>query len=299
MTGATGFIGRWLLRELIRNNVEVIALVRKINEGDDFSSLLVKQIQYDSEEFLSLSAESMGAVDTFFHLAWGGVSTEFKNDIDIQMGNIELSLKMLDWAHDMGVKRFVAMGTVAEYSFCEGTMDVNAKQTPNDMYGAAKTATHYLMETRARLIGMPFIWCVLPSTFGEGRRDNNIISYTIRTLLKGEKPSYGYLTQMWDFLYVEEVARAIYLIGEKGLTGKTYGIGSGVYKPLREYIELIRDEIDSSLPLGIGDIPSYSDKVFSSCVSISELTRDTGFVPQIDFREGIRRTIPFFQNIEV
>ena len=110
-------------------------------------------------------------------------------------------------------KKFIGIGTVAEYSFCESIMDVNAKQTPNDMYGAAKTAVHYLLETRARILKMPFIWTVIPSTFGEGRRDNNIITYTIMSLLRGEKPEYGYLTQMWDFLYVKEVVRALRYIG--------------------------------------------------------------------------------------
>lgn len=292
MTGATGFIGRWLLKEFIKSNIEVIALVRKIEDDELFSSSNVTQVLYGSKEMHELKKP----VDAFYHLAWGGVSTELKNDWDIQLNNIDLSVKMLDLAKELNVAKFIATGTVAEYSFCEDVMDVYAKQTPNDMYGATKTAAHYLLETRARLIGMPFIWAVLPSTFGEGRRDKNIITYTITSLLKGEKPSFGYLTQMWDFLYVEDVARALRLVGEKGHTGKIYGIGSGVYKPLREYIEIIRDEIDPNLPLGIGDIPSYSNKVFSSCVSIHELTRDTGFVPKTDFKEGIRRTIPFFRQ---
>jgi nucleoside-diphosphate-sugar epimerase len=175
-------------------------------------------------------------------------------------------------------------------------MDINGRQTPNDMYGAAKTAAHYMLETRARILKMPFNWAVVPSTFGEGRKDNNIITYTINSLLNEEKPRYGYLLQMWDFLYVKEVARALYLIGEKGLPNKTYGIGSGVFKPLKDYIEKIRDIIDPSLPLGIGDIPSLSDKAFSSCVSIYDITKDTGFVPEISFEEGIRRTIPYYRD---
>lgn len=103
-------------------------------------------------------------------------------------------MEMLEYAHLIGAAKFIEICTVAEYSFCESIMDVNAKQTSNDMYGAAKTAVHYLLETRARLLKMPFIWTVIPSTFGEGRRDNNIITYTILSLLRREKPEYGYLT---------------------------------------------------------------------------------------------------------
>ena len=144
---------------------------------------------------------------------------------------------------------------------------------------------------------MPFNWVVIPSTFGEGRRDNNILTYTIQTLLKGEKPSYGYLTQMWDFLYVGEVVRALRLIGEKGIIGKTYGIGSGDYRPLKDYVMIIRDLINPDLELGIGDVPAMSDKAFSSCVSIKDLTADTGFIPAVSFEKGIEKTIEFYNSI--
>ena len=138
---------------------------------------------------------------------------------------------------------------------------------------------------------------VLPSTFGEGRRDDNIITYTITTLLKGQKPQYGMLTQMWDFLYVKEVVRALRLIGEQGCEGKTYGVGSGVFRQLKDYIIKIRDIIDPNLELGIGEIPSLSDKAFSSCVNIYDLAKDTGFEPQITFEEGIRRTIAYYSAL--
>lgn len=297
VTGATGFIGRWLVKELVENNVEVFAIVRNVVSDSDevLMNNLVHQVKINE---VDLHLDDMDNADAFFHLAWGGVSSELKNDWDIQMNNIDLSVKMLDLAKRLNVDKFIATGTVAEYSFCEDVMDVYAKQTPNDMYGAAKTATHYLLEVRARLIGMPFIWAVIPSTFGEGRRDKNIITYTITSLLNDEKPKFGYLTQMWDFLYVSEVVRALRLIGEKGKADKIYGIGSGVYKPLKEYIEIIRDEINPDLELGIGDIPSYSDKVFSSCVSISELSKDTGFLPKVSFEDGIKRTIRYFRNVQ-
>ena len=101
---------------------------------------------------------------------------------------------------------------------------------------------------------------------------------------------------MWDFLYVSEVARAIRLIGERGIPGKAYGIGSGEYRPLREYIEMIRDIVNPNLSLGIGDVPAMSQQSFSSCVNIYDLIRDTGFRPQVSFVEGISKTINWFRN---
>lgn len=297
ITGGTGFIGSWLVKELTENQIEVILLVRKETIRQEKELEGIKRISYASEAFASLEKQECGEIDVFFHLAWGGVSTELKNDCELQLENIRFSLKMLELAKRIGAKKFVATGTVAEYAFCESIMDVNARQTPNDMYGAAKTAAHYMLGTRARMLEMPFIWAVLPSTYGEGRRDNNIITYTINSLLRRERPQYGFLEQMWDFLYVSEVARALRLIGEKGVSERTYAIGSGVFKPLKEYIIEIRDIIDPKLELGIGDIPSNSDKAFSSCVSIYDLIKDTGFMPQIDFKTGITRTIAYYRGL--
>jgi len=294
ITGGTGFIGSWLVKEMINNNIKVIILVRDKSKCAD--NELTEVIEYYTDDYYKLEDHD-NDIDAFFHLAWEGVAPEKKNDRSVQVKNIDLALEMLEFAQKIHAKKFMATGTVAEYAFCEDVMDVYAKQTPNDLYGASKTAAHYMLETWARNIGMPFNWVVIPSTFGEGRRDNNILTYTIRTLLKGEKPSYGYLNQMWDFLYVAEVARALRLIGEKGKPGKIYAIGSGIYKPLREYVEIIRDCINPDLPLGIGEHPELSDKAFSSCVSIKELTEDTGFRPEISFENGIKKTIEYYKQI--
>lgn len=300
ITGGTGFIGSWLIRELIRNHVEVVALVRNVRTTvfDDMKdNKQLRLIQYNSPEYDALP-EVIGKVDAFYHLAWAGVSTQQKNDGQLQLENIHFSMEMLDYAAKMRAARFLGMGTVAEYAFSENTIEANgSRQTPNDMYGAAKTSAHYMLEAYARILKTPFNWVVLPSTFGEGRRDDNIITYTITTLLRGEKPQYGMLMQMWDFLYVGEVARALRLIGEKGISGKTYGIGSGVYRQLKDYIMKIRDIIDPQLELGIGDIPSLSDKAFSSCVNIYELVKDTGFEPRVSFEEGIHKTIEYYRSI--
>ena len=75
------------------------------------------------------------------------------------------------------ISLFISTGTVAEYAMTTNVMDLGAKQKPNDMYGAAKVSTHYFLEVQARKIKQPFIWCVIPITFGERRVDNNIITY--------------------------------------------------------------------------------------------------------------------------
>ena len=120
-----------------------------------------------------------------------------------------------------------------------------------------------------------------------------MVMSVIRKLLAGEKPALTAGEQMWDYLYSDDAAEALLLLAKQGRDGHIYPIGSGIARPLREYIEIIRDEIDPALPLGFGEVP-YSDKqVMHLCADISALRADTGFEPEVDFREGIRRTIEY------
>lgn len=297
VTGGTGFIGSWLIQELIENDYQVIAIVRNRTH-------LIPQIASDErcrviekglENLTTADLVEAKEYDVFFHLAWEGCAPEYKNKLDIQMNNISTSLKSLEICNKIGCKLFIMLGTVAEYTHCNGIMDFKIRQSPSDAYGAAKTSAYYFLKVRAAQLEQSFIWTILSSTFGERRTDNNIITYTIRTLLKGEKPHYGALSQMWDFLYVSDVVRALRLVAENGRKGKIYGIGSGMYMPLRDYIIQIRDLIDPSLELGIGEVESYSKQTFSSCVDIYDLIKDTGFKPQVSFDTGIKRTIEYLK----
>lgn len=295
INGASGFIGSWLVKEMLNNGVQVTVIARHKEKIDSLYGDHVEIYESKYQDFVKLDIP-MKEYDAFYQLAWEGVSTEYKDNYDIQMKNIDMSVAAITLAKRLNCKKFIASGTVAEYVFCENIMDFNQKQSPNDLYGAIKTSVHYILEVLARRMDINFIWAVLPSTFGEGRKDSNIISYTITELLKNRKPSYGNLQQLWDFLYVTEVVRALRLVGEMGKTGKIYGIGSGQYLRLKDYICKIRDIINPDLELGIGERPQMSQKTISSCVGIYDLVKDTNFKVEISFEEGIIRTIDYYRE---
>ena len=254
ITGGTGFIGSWLIQELLKENIDVTVITRKKERLPENVRNQCQIIEKPMEYLEIDDFEKDYGFDVFFHLGWDGVSPGQKNDIRLQIKNINMSLRMLELSNCLKCGKFLAV-------------------------------------VRARQLDQPLIWMILPSIYGEKRTDNNIITYTICTLLEGNIPRYGDLSQMWDFLYISDAVRAIRMIGECGIPGKVYGIGSGQYWPVRRYMEEIRDMIDPKLKLGIGLIPQMSGRSVSSCVDIYELVKDTSFEPQISFRQGILRTI--------
>jgi nucleoside-diphosphate-sugar epimerase len=296
--GATGFIGSWLIKVLLENNVLVLALVENHSKllPEFLSNENFRFCKCDYKDIQNTKITDFYDSDCFFDLGWGGVDSSEKNNSDLQISNIIDSMNAIRLAKRINSKLFIATGTVAEYVFSKDTINVHDQQTPNDMYGAAKVSTHYFLDVLSRQIDQPYIWALIPSTYGERRPGNNILTYTIISLLQDQTPKYGNLNQMWDFLYVYDVARALYKLGISGKNGKTYGIGSGIYKPLKEYIYIIRDIINPNAELGIGELPQMSKQTFSSCVNIDDLLKDTDYKASTTFEEGIKKTIDWYKE---
>lgn len=297
VVGANGFLGSRLSIALSNHGYHVVALVDK---RYPFESVKNKD-NITIQEFILEDIESLydnpifEGVDSLYHFAWAGVNAQVRNESEVQVQNVMFGLKVMEFANHHRIKRVIVPGSAAEVSCGAGTVTGTAKPAPSDMYSASKVATRYICQAYAFQHDIDLIWTLVTSIYGPGRNDNNLISYVIQTLLKGEKPSTTGLEQKWDYLYVDDLICALILIGEKGKGGKVYPIGSGEHKQMREYVEIIRDLIDPALPIGIGDIPYKNpNQIDNQIIDISELSCDTGFNAEYDFKKGIYITIQDF-----
>ena len=232
--------------------------------------------------------------DIMYHLAWEGVSTTYKNNRNIQIKNIQYAFTVMDLAQYFNCKRVISTGSVSEYAYIEGAVNGKQMPCPSDFYAATKVAVHTYCDLIARQNNFDFNWILIPSIYGPGRDDNNLISYTIKMLLAGNKPSYTKLEQLWDYIYIDDLIRALFLVGDRGRGTKTYVTGFGKSRPMMEYVKIIRDQINKDAELGIGDIPYKTNRIDNAIVDISELTKDTGYCPKVSFEEGIAETIKYF-----
>ena len=123
-----------------------------------------------------------------------------------------------------------------------------------------------------------------------------MLSILLDKLFKGEKPALTAGEQLWDYLYADDAGEALCRMAEAGRDGAIYPLGSGQSRPLREYFELLRDAVDPGLPLGLGEIPYPPNQVMRLEADISQLTRDTGFVPAVPFEAGIRRVVEQYRQ---
>lgn len=296
--GANGFLGNKLTRYLSEKSLSILAFVPKGFDYSNVSSIPgIKCIEFSFGSLNALDTlEEIKGVDTIYNMAWIGVNAKDRNNEEIQLSNIKCNVEVVQFAKRNGIKRLLVPGSAAQYACSGRIIDGSGSPAPSDLYSAAKVAAYYYCNTLCNLYGIELIWPLVTSIYGTGRDDNNLLSYVIKSFLKGEKPSTTKLEQRWDYLHVEDLMSALYLLGSTGKGGVIYPVGSGENKTLREYVELIRDSIDPSLPIGIGDVPYKSTRIDNQVLDISCLIEDTGFSPKHSFSNSIHEVVDFFRK---
>ncbi len=293
ITGPTGAIGTALIEYLEGRNVEVMAVVRPGSKRADRikESRLVKKVECDLSDLSELPKLIEGESDIFYHFAWEGTFGDSRNDMYMQNKNVKYALDAVEAAAALGCKRFIGAGSQAEYGRFEGKLNDKVPAFPENGYGIAKLCAGQMTKVWAQQKGIEHIWTRILSIYGPYDGDNTMVTSTIRKLLAGETPACTKGEQMWDYLYSRDAAKAMYLLGLKGVNGRTYCIGSGNAVPLRDYIDCIITAVNPGAKVDYGAVP-YSDRqVMYLCADIEALKEDTGFVPDYTFEQGIKETV--------
>ncbi len=305
ITGPTGAIGTALIQQCIEQRVKVLAIVRN---GSDRKSRLPQSpllqvvecslngLKALDENRLRMSGAELGRYDVFYHFAWAATIGDGRNDMQLQTENIRYALDAVSLAFRLGCHTFIGAGSQAEYGRSDTRLSDQTPTFPENGYGMAKLCAGQMTRLECKRYGMRHIWARILSVYGPGDGEKTMISTVIRSLLAGGRPALTKGEQMWDYLYCKDAARAMYLLGEKGRDEAVYCIGSGQARPLREYIEILRDCIDPGLEPDFGAVPYGDKQIMYLCADIGKLTEDTGFVPEVEFAEGIRETVAWWRG---
>ncbi|MEG0961761.1 MAG: NAD(P)-dependent oxidoreductase [Lachnospiraceae bacterium] len=298
VTGASGPVGVMLIREAIKNKIEVLAIVRPntTKRMDIPVNPLVRIIECDIENILKLQYEITEKYDVFYHLAWTNTGDEGRNNPFLQAENIQYTLKAAQLAVTLGCKVFVGAGSQAEYGLHHKAIKESTQTNPVTLYGISKLAAGQLVMEYCKNQGIRCNWVRIFTIYGPYENGYILMSYVIQSFLKQEKPILTPCEQIWDFLYCEDAVRALLIIGECAPTSKVYCLGSGKCDLLKNDITKIRDMINPKLEIGFGEKPYGEKQIMHLEADISELTRDTGFQTKYSFEEGIEKTIQWYQK---
>ena len=292
VTGAAGFIGTALCRELIDIGDEVFAVVRpnssKVSKLPQSSKLHICETTIDNlTEFVKQKKIS---ADIFFHLAWNGTAGAERENFATQAVNIRYMQNILQASKICNCRKFVGAGSQAEYGVVHGIAKENTPLNPFMMYGAAKVAAYQMGRVLATQMGIDFLWSRIYSVYGAGENSGTLISYLVQTLTEGKTPELSHCENMWNFLYVDDCAKILAALGKKSTAIGIYNVASDDTRPLKSFVEEFRNIIAPNSTVRFGTRTSDPRRTFWLNPDITKMKAsiDVNFT---SFATGIRRKL--------
>ena len=296
VTGANGFVGSNLVKKLVENNIEVLAIDISFNPSRLEDDEIIEKKELSIDNISELKKIITKSYDVFYHFAWVGSAGPLRADALIQTKNALWTVDCLKTANEIGCKKFICAGSIMEYEVINNVYEQNTVPSMANIYSAAKSYAHELCKPIANQLGIDLIWAYITNAYGVGEKSPRFINTTLRKIINNEPLEFTAGTQNYDFVYIDDVANAFYLIGLHGKKNKGYMIGSGHARPLKEFIiEMCDANAKDNKPL-FGNVPFTGVNLDVDTYDISELVNDCGFKAEISFAEGTKRTIDWLIN---
>lgn len=282
ITGGTGFIGKPLL-ELLSPKHQLLVLSRRPPKKNQNNITFIKGNLSNLPRLKSYIKRFKP--EAIIHLAWEGlpdysVSQSFKN--------LKYSLDLMLLAQEIGCSKFLGAGTCWEYGQRSGKLSEELASQPLNIFALAKDCFRRLGEAVSREGKISFVWMRFFYVYGPGQKSSSLIPHLIRSLKKGKRPVVKTPEARNDFIYVEDVARAIAEIAARAKSSAIYNIGSGKLTRVGEIVKIIYPEYTYRIKRR--ESAFYAD--------LRKIRKEIGWQPKVDIKNGIRTTVNWFLKNE-
>lgn len=326
VTGGAGFIGSAVIRYIINHTHDEVINVDKLTYAGNLESLnsVSTNDRYYFEQVDICDRTALDAVfakhqpDAIMHLA---AESHVDRSIDgpsaFIMTNIVGTYTLLEAARsywntlDKEAKtnfRFHHISTDEVYGDLHGTNDLFTEVTPyapSSPYSASKASSDHLVRAWQRTYGLPTIVTNCSNNYGSYHFPEKLIPLTILNALEGKPlPVYGDGSQIRDWLYVEDHARALYKVVTEGKIGETYNIGGHNERKNIEVVKTICTILDELKPNHPNGIKQYAELItfvtdrpghdYRYAIDATKIGRELGWKPQETFESGIRKTVEWY-----
>ena len=295
ITGITGFLGSHIAAELLANNIAVIGLKRfgaNIWRCEDFKDKITWiDIDADGEYKNYLASISFDAV---IHCAWIGVESEERESWNEQSKNIQFLIELLSIAKSAGIKRFLFLGSQAEYGNISGKISEDEPAVALNAYGSIKLACLEILRTFCSCNDINWVWLRLFSVFGEKENDNWLIPSLVKTMLNAGQKDVTAGEQKYAYIYVKDFAGIIYKILRSEIADGIYNVSSNEVRSIRSLMENIRDQVNPSFSLNFGALDYRNNQSMHMEGDISKLTKNIGEIEFTDFSVALKDTLNYY-----
>lgn len=260
VSGATGFIGNYVIEELLKHNVEIVATSankEKVKQQLWYEN--VKYIPFDFNHFDSTTNYFLyfNEPDILIHLAWEGLpnyTSSFHTEI-----NLPAHKALLENIIRNGLKDVTITGTCLEYGMQSGCLNEGLPAHPSNAYATAKNELRIFVEEMQQQYNFSFKWLRLFYMYGKGQSENSLLSQLDKALKNGDEifnMSGGEQTR--DYLPVEKVATYIVKIALQKKVERIINCCSGIPVTINDFVENYLREAGKRIKLNRGYYP-YTD----------------------------------------
>jgi dTDP-glucose 4,6-dehydratase len=323
VTGGAGFIGSALVRHLIRNSQHEVLNLDKLTYAGVLESLdeIANDARYrfvqgdicDAPLVARLLAEFQP--DVIAHLAAEShVDRSIDGPADFIETNVVGTFTMLEQAlaywrslepERQKTFRFHHISTDEVFGSLgeDGYFTETTAYDPRSPYSASKAGSDHLVRAWGHTYGLPILVTNCSNNYGPYHFPEKLIPLVIIRALSGaELPVYGDGSNVRDWLYVEDHARALATVFERGKPGQTYNVGGNSERRNIDVVRTICAALDERQPRQDG--ASYAEQIRfvpdrpghdrRYAIDASKIKRELGWEPQVSFDEGIRRTVEWY-----
>lgn len=326
VTGGAGFIGSAVIRYLINETNSNVLNIDKLTYAGNLESLETvsnnPRYQFLHADICDKSAMTKAFQDfqpnIVMHLAAEShVDRSIDGPMDFIQTNIIGTYNLLEVARNYWQNltedkksrfKFHHISTDEVYGDLEGTDDLFTEETsysPSSPYSASKASSDHLVRAWYRTYGLPVVVTNCSNNYGPYHFPEKLIPLVILNALDGKPlPVYGDGKQIRDWLYVEDHARALYLVANTAKVGETYNIGGHNEKQNIDVVKTICTILDNIKPRTDGQ--SYAQQItfvkdrpghdLRYAIDASKIQQELNWQPQETFESGIQKTVEWYLN---
>jgi UDP-glucose 4-epimerase len=299
VTGATGFLGRALVRELVRLGHEPLALVRRASAAAELAAVHGRRVRAREVDLGDPGAvrRALSGIrpSLVFHLA-GGRATSSTTAIQENLhSNLAPTVALLSALEKAGVDSFVLASTGEAYGKQPGPFHEDLPTMPQTPYAAAKVAAEAAVSAAHGASGFPGIVARLSVVYGPGPWSGAAAGMLVPRVLEAARAGRAFRMtpgdQTRDFLYVDDAARALVRLAETPeARGRIVNVGAGRSHPVGEVARRLLAELGDPIALELGAVPHGPSEIMDYRFDVTRLRALTGFEPEVSLEEGLRET---------
>lgn len=297
VTGANGFVGAAVVNELVNHGYQVYAIGHR-NHFDRLAKnerIICKSCDIANMKGL-LRVLPAQSYDVAFHFAWEGSAGEVRGDTAVQLQNVQGMLDFFHVCSKIGCRRIVCAGSIMEKETLAAVYGNEKSFGTGNVYGGAKIVAHIMGMSVAATLGVDLIWAMITNAYGPGEVSPRLVVTTIQKCLQGVSPQFTSGVQNYDFVYIDDAARAFRLIGERGKAFQSYIVGSSSAKPLKRFLIDMQQAIAPKLPFKFDSMPFQGISLPIEEFDCRNTEEDTTFKAEVSFAEGCQRTAQWWGN---